>query len=111
MTPARDRALDRLDERIAGRRLEDRMSERQVDDVDAEARAVGHREVDGPDHVARVAGAVLVEHLQDDELHLGREAPIVAVGRQRARAADGSGDVRAVPVVVVRVRRRRCRRS
>ena len=73
-----DGALDGLDERIGRRRFENRMSERQVDDLDAEARAVGHREVDRPNHVARVAGAVLVEHLQHDELHVGREAAVVA---------------------------------
>ena len=49
------------------------MAERQVDDVDAELGAVGHREVDRADDVARVAGAVLVEHLQHDEA--SRSAP------------------------------------
>ena len=97
----RRRALNRLNQRIGGRGLEDRMSERQVDDVDAQARPVGHREVDRPDDVARVAGAVLVQHFQDDELHVRRQAAIVRVVRQRARSADGSGDVGAMPVVVV----------
>ena len=35
--PARDRRFDRLHERIGRRRLVNRMAERQVDDLDAEA--------------------------------------------------------------------------
>ena len=76
------------------------MSERQVDDVDAQARPVGDREVDRADDITRITGAVLVQHFQNDEFHLGRQAVIRVAVRQSARAADGAGDVRAMPVLV-----------
>ncbi len=56
-------------------------------------------EVDGVDHVAGQAGAVFVEHLEDDEAHVGRKALVLAV-REAAIAGDQPGDVRAVTVVV-----------
>ena len=60
-------ALDRLDQRVGRRRFVDRMAERQVDDVDAERRLVGDREVDGANHVAGAALAGAVEDLQPDQ--------------------------------------------
>ena len=53
-----------------------------------------------------------VEHLQRDEIRVGRDAGLLAV-RVVAVAGDDAGDVRAVAVVVVRAsgRRRRSRRT
>ena len=76
------------------------MSERQVDDVDAERRTVGNREVDCANDITRVACARLVQHFQDDELHFWREAVIGVIVRKRAGAADGPGDMRTVAVIV-----------
>ena len=80
------------------------MAERQVDDLHAEARAVGDHVFDRLDDVARLAAALSVEHLEADQPHLGRDALKLAV-RQGAAAADQAGDVRAVAVVVERRRR------
>ena len=44
-----------LDERVCGRRLENRMAQREVDDVDAQPRLVPGHEFDGADHVTGVA--------------------------------------------------------
>ncbi len=63
------RLLDRLHERVARGRLVNRVAERQVDDVDAEHVLVRDRKLNRADDVAGLAAAVLVEHLQPDELH------------------------------------------
>ena len=68
------RLLNRLHERVRRGRLEDRMAERQVDDVDAERSLVGNRELDGADDVAGLAAAVLVQHLEADEADARRDA-------------------------------------
>ena len=52
MMPALRRLLDRLHQRVGRGRLEDRVAERQVDDVDAERALVGDRELDRANHVA-----------------------------------------------------------
>ena len=58
----------------------------------------------GADDVARVAGAVLVEHFQHDELHVRRQAAVVSLDDSAPEPAIVPGDVRAVPVVVERRR-------
>ena len=77
------------------------MAERQVHDVDAQLALVGGGELDGRDHVARVAVAIGVEHLQPDEGHLGCHSSKSPFGLA-AVAADQPGDVRAVTVIIER---------
>ena len=77
------------------------MAEREVDDVDLEEVLVGDGELDGADHVAGLAGAALVEHLEADEVHARRHALELGV-LQILLPADQAGDVRAVTVVVKR---------
>ena len=55
--------------------------------------------VDRRQHVARVPGPLLVEHLEDDEVRLLRRALILLTGLV-AGAANQPGDVRAVPVLI-----------
>ncbi len=77
------------------------MAEREVDDVDAELPLVGDRELDRANHVAGAAAAVLIENLEADELHRRRDTFVFDV-QQARQAADQTGDVRAVTVVVER---------
>ena len=56
-----------LDQRVGGRRFENRVTERQVDDVDAKLGLVRRREFDRVDHVAGVARAISIENLERDE--------------------------------------------
>ena len=90
------RALDRLAQRVGGGRLGHRVAERQVDDADVVAAAVGDRPVDAGDDVARQADAVRPEHPDVDQLGAGRDAAGVEVRHVRRRAADDARDVRAV---------------
>ncbi len=80
--------------------LGDARAHRQVDD----ANVVRHAVCDGPfergDDVADDAAAMLIEHLQADQVRRGRDARVRAVGVV-AVAGDDSRDVRAVAVVVV----------
>ncbi len=69
--PARDGVLDGLHERIGRRRLENRMAERQIDDVDVERVLVGDRELDGANHVVGRALALRVENLQANQARSG----------------------------------------
>ena len=92
------------DQRIVGRRREDRVAQRKIDHLHVERGAVGDDELDRANHVARLPGAGLVEHFQHDEVDRGSDALELAV-RQRPGAADQSGDVRAVSEVIVRMRR------
>ena len=64
-------------------------------------RPVLHRPLQRRDHVADAALAVLVEHLEADEVGGRRDAGAGTV-RVEAIAGDDAGDVRAVAVVVVR---------
>ena len=59
-----------------------RVAERQVDDADVVARAVGDHPVDAGDDVARVAGAIRAEHAHVDQLHAGRDAAGIQAGRR-----------------------------
>ena len=61
------------------------------------------RVVECCDHVADVTEAVAVEHFEDDKIRGGGDASPRAVGIVSA-AGDDSSDVRAVAVVVVRLR-------
>ena len=99
MMPGLHGPLDRLNERVGGGRLEDRVAEREVDDVDAEAAAVGDRELDGADDVAGAAAALGVQHLQRDEADARGDAPHRAIHRRLLRAHQ-SGHMRAVTVGV-----------
>ena len=87
--------LDRLHQRVGGRRLVDRVAERQVDDVDRLRDAVVDGPLDRADHVAGGALAVLVQHAQADQLDVLGDARHL-----RRAAADGAGDVRAVAIRV-----------
>ena len=97
--PLRRRLLDRAHERIVRRLREDRVAEREVDDLHVQLRAVGRHVFDRFDDVARRALARLVEDLEAGERHVGRDAGKLSVG-ERAAAADQPGDERAVAVVV-----------
>ena len=88
-----------LYQRVTGGGLEDRMAERQIDDVDAEGSLVGDGEVDGVDHIARVALAVGVEDAQGDDPGARRDTFVLPVGG-RAAAAEQARDVRPMAVVV-----------
>ena len=68
---------------------------------DVESLAIRHRVVDRGDDVADVSVAGAVERLEHDQVGTGRDAAPAAV-RVHARARNDPGDVRAVPVVVVR---------
>src|SRR5215471_12981490 len=62
------RPLHSQNERIPGRRLENRMPQRQVDDVQVQPLLVDDGELDGVNDVTREPLAVAVEHLQADEV-------------------------------------------
>ncbi len=82
------------------------MAERQVEDVDAQRRPVGDRELDRLDDVARVAAAVVVEDAQRDDAHARGDALVVAAGAGPVRRDQ----VRHVRPVTVAVRRGRAHR-
>ena len=84
--------LDRLHERIRCRRFENRMAERQIDDVDVERVLVDDRELNRPNHVVGRTLALVVENLQANQARRRRHAHKCA--RRKAR------DVRAVPVAI-----------
>ena len=96
------RLLDGLDQRVGRGRFEDRMTERQVDDVDAQRLLVRDRKLDRSNHVAGLAAAVLVEHLESNEADARRHALVVNVGRT-LQSANQAGDMGAVTVIVERV--------
>ncbi len=104
------RLVDRFAQRVGGARFRHGMAERQVDDADVVARAVGDDPFDAVDDVARVAGAVGAEHPDVDEVRAGRDAAGIlrrdAAGRRRV-AGDDPGDVRAVTVRIGGLRDRR----
>src|SRR4051794_7898362 len=77
------------------------MTERQIDDVDAELAAVLRREHDRVDDVAGAAVARRIEYLQADERDVGGNPCPHAVAAGAA-AADETGNVRPVAVVVER---------
>ena len=108
--PGLHRLVDRLAQRIGGAGFHHGMAERQIDDADVVARAVGDDPFDAVDDVAREAAAVGAEHPDVDEVRAGRDAAGIlrrdAVGRRRV-AGDDPGDVRAVTVVVGRPADRR----
>jgi hypothetical protein len=79
------------------------MSQRQVDDIDPQSLAVGHREIDRRQDVAGVALAIGVENLQADQASAQSNADILVV-RELAGAGDQPRDVRAVPVFIARWR-------
>ena len=82
------RTLDGLHEGIGCRGFGDGVAEREVEEIDAKSRLVRDGEVDRPNDVARVARAVLVEHLQRHDADLRCQAAVRRRRRQRARAAD-----------------------
>ena len=96
------RLLDGLDERIGGGGLEDRVTDREIDDVDAAG-------ADGWPRCTRWRGTTSlvrpwpgrVEHLEHREARVRGDAGVLPA-RQRAVAGDQPGHVRAVAVVVVR---------
>ena len=96
-----DDALGREGQRVGPGRFVNRRAHRHVDDADVVGSVVGEDPVQRGDDVADRAVAVAVEHLQRNQVRLGRRAAFLAV-RIVAVARDDAGDVRAVPVVVVR---------
>ena len=74
------------------------MTQRQIDDVDTERVLVGDRELDGADDRAGVALPGVVEHLEDDQGHTGRDT--AGVVHLVPRGADESRDMGAVPIPV-----------
>ena len=95
-----DRALGGERQRVGLVRLGDACAHRDVDDADVVRHAVRDGPLEGGDDVADDAAAVLVEHLQADEVRRRRDARVRAI-RVVAVAGDDAGDVRAVAVVVV----------
>ena len=71
------------------------MAERQVDDAEVETGAVLNREVHGGDHVAGVAGPLLVENAERDDVGAGCHA-----WEFGALPSHDARNVGAVPVVV-----------
>jgi len=77
------------------------MAERQVDDADVVARAVGDDPFDAGDDIARVAAAVGAEHPDVDEIRAGAMPPAYSGATPLAGAglpAMTTGDVRTVTV-------------
>src|SRR5213083_2049963 len=74
-----DCALDCLHQRVARRRFVDRMTERQIDDINVQLAPVCDGEVDCGNYVARVAVPIPVEHLQSYVLALRCETGILTL--------------------------------
>ena len=81
--------FDGLDQRIAIRRLVDRVAERQVEDAQAQRVAVGDGVLDGREHVAGAAGAVGIEHLQADQSRSRRDAAVLCRSSRRRCPRSG----------------------
>ncbi len=71
------------------------ITQRQVDDADAVAGAVGQRPLQGFFEVAEVAAARIAEHLEGDQIGVGRHAAGHRIGR-----GDHAGNIGAVAVDV-----------
>ena len=80
------------------------MTERHVDDVDAERRLVRDRELDRGENVARRAAARVVEDAQANQVRIRRHAFVLAVRHEPAAGCE-TGHMRAVPVAVNGCRR------
>src|SRR3712207_7447711 len=81
-------------------RLADARAEAEVDDAHVVLLLVGDRPVDGGHRAARRADAVVVEHLEVDDVRLGRDADVrlaVALGG-RAVAGRDARHARAVEI-------------
>ena len=88
-------------QRVGLVRLVDTSGDREVDDPQTQGVLARNRVVDRGDDVADVTLARGVEDLCDEQRGAGRDAA-AAAARIVAVARDDAGDVRAVPVVVVR---------
>ena len=95
--------LDGLHERIGRRRLENRMAERQIDDVDLERVLVDDGELNRANHVVGRALALRVEHLQPNQARGRRDTHVACPRRDQRRACRD----RTRPMA----RRRECRRA
>ena len=98
-----DRALGGQREEIGVVRLVDARADRHVEDADVELALVSDGVVDRRNDVADASATVLVQNLEHHQSRPGGDAGARAVG-VGAIAGDDAGDVRAVPVVVVRLR-------
>ena len=98
-----DRALGGQRQRIGQVRLGHLRANREVDDADVVRDAVRNRPLEGSNDVADDAAAILIEHLQADDVGRRSDAGAGAV-RVIAVAGDDARHVRAMPVVVVRRR-------
>src|SRR4051812_28276064 len=91
--------FDSLHKRIGRRRFVNRMTERQVDDVDAERSLVGRGERQRADDAARLSVARSVQYPQPDQPDARRDS----LEEQRAfltGTGDRGGDMGAVTVRV-----------
>ena len=93
--------LGRLRQRVGVVRLVDARAHRQIDHPDTQGRPVGDRVVDRVDHAADETEAVIVQHLERDEVRPRGNAGAPPV-RVVAVAGDDAGHVRAVAEPVVR---------
>ena len=98
------RLLHRLNQRIIVGPGENRVPEREVDDLNVETPPIRDDVLDRSDDVARNALSVGVEHLEADETDLRRDALKREPGED-AVAADETRDMGAVAVIVERHRR------
>jgi hypothetical protein len=94
-----DRPFNRPNQRIGRCWLVNRVSERQIDDVDLQLRFAGNREIERGKHRARRAGAVRTEHFHANQPCAARDAAISRI-RLVVLAANDASDVCAVAVVV-----------
>src|SRR5438270_258074 len=75
------------------------MTERHVDEVDAERVLVFGCELDGGDDIARRSAAAVVEDAKADQVRVRRHTFELAIG-QLSASGDETGDMCAVPVAV-----------
>ena len=95
------RTLHRLAQRVVAPALGHVGAERQVHDADAELVLVGDRPVDGLHHGAHLAKAVLVEHLQVDQVRARRHARrALRLALRHGLPRHDARHVRAVAVLV-----------
>ena len=95
------RALGGLGQRVGVVRFGDPRADRQIDDADVVGLPVRDRPFERGNHVADDAAAGPVEHLQPDQVRIGRDAG-ARPGRVEPVAGEDTRHMRAVAVVVVR---------
>ena len=93
-------------ERIRSRRFENRVAQRKVDDPDVVGLVIRTHPLERGNHVAGLAAAVTIEHLQGDDVDLGGGPGVGGRlgGGRGAAARHDARHVRAVAEVVIRRR-------